>query len=98
MGQLLGKLPTAWLAAVLQVVSANRLHSTTNLFEGFGGELRERIIFHAVTDLDRVAANFTVFDVGLASHRQIQDHRDFFSAIGAGKGVFHQTSMLQQSA
>jgi hypothetical protein len=95
---LLGNLPIAWLPPVLQVVSINRLHSTTILFEGFGGELRERIILYAVTDFDRVAANFAIFDVGLASNRQIQHHRNFLSAIGAGKGVFHQMSMLQQSA
>jgi hypothetical protein len=67
-----------------------------NLFEGFGGELRERIILHAVSDLDRVAAHFAVFDVGLASNRKVKNHRNLFPTIGAGKGMFHQESMLQK--
>jgi hypothetical protein len=98
MAELLGNLPFAWLPPGLQVVSTNRLHSTTNLFECFGGELRERLILYAVTDLDRVAADFAVFDVGLASNRKVKNHRNLFPTIGAGKGMFHQMSMLQQSA
>jgi hypothetical protein len=69
-----------------------------DLFEGQGGELGERMILYAVTDLDRVTANFAVFDVALAPNRHVEHHRDFFPAVGAGKGVFHQTSMLQQGA
>ena len=66
--------------------------------EDLGGELRERIILYAVTDLDWVTANFAVFDVALTSNRQVENHRNFFSTVGAGKGVLHQNSMLRQSA
>src|ERR1700676_179722 len=98
MGLLLGNLPFAWLPPVLQVVSTNLFHSGTNLFQDLGGELSERIILYAVTDLDWVAADFAVFDVVLTSNRQVENHRNFFPAIWAVERVFHQKSMLQPSA
>jgi hypothetical protein len=64
------------------------------LFEDLGGELRERIILYAVADLDRVAADFAVFDVALPANRQVENHRNLFPTIWAGKGVFHLMSML----
>jgi hypothetical protein len=79
-------------------VSINRFHSRTKLFEDLGSEIRERIILYAVTDLDRVATDFAIFDVALSSNRQVENHRNFFPTIWAGKGVFHQMSMLQRSA
>jgi hypothetical protein len=39
------------------------------LFESLGVEASERIVRYAVTDLDWVAANFTVFDVALTANR-----------------------------
>ena len=38
------------------------------LFESFGVEAGERIIFDAVTDLDWLAANFAVFDITLSAN------------------------------
>jgi hypothetical protein len=67
-----------------------------NLFESLGVEASERIVLYAVTDLDWVAANFTVFDVGLTANRWVENHRNLFPAIRATEGVFHQDGMLQQ--
>jgi hypothetical protein len=67
------------------------------LFESLGVETSERIVLYAVTDLDWVAAHFTVLDVALAANRQVENHRNLFSAIGATEGVFHRNSMLQQA-
>jgi hypothetical protein len=43
-------------------------HSKTNLFESLGVEASERIVLCAVTDLDWVAADFTVFDIDLTAN------------------------------
>jgi hypothetical protein len=40
-----------------------------SLFQSLGDEAGERIILYAVTNLDWVAANFTVFDVALTANR-----------------------------
>jgi long-subunit acyl-CoA synthetase (AMP-forming) len=39
------------------------------LFESLGVEANERVVLYAVTDLDWVAANFTVFDIVLTANR-----------------------------
>jgi hypothetical protein len=39
------------------------------LFQSLGDEASERIVLYAVTDLDWVAANFTVFDIDLTANR-----------------------------
>jgi hypothetical protein len=51
---------------------------------------------YAVTDLDWVAADFAVFDIDLTANRQVENHRNLFPTIGAGEGVLHRESMLQQ--
>ena len=43
-------------------------HSKTNLFEYLCTEASERILLYAVTDLDRVAADFAVFDIDLTAN------------------------------
>jgi hypothetical protein len=41
--------------------------------------------------LNGAAADFAVFDIGLrVVYTQIENHRNFFSAVGAAKGFFHQ--------
>ena len=67
-----------------------------NLFEDLGIEVTERIVLYAVTDLDWVAADFAVFDVGLTANRQVENHRNLFPTIWASKEVFHWESILQQ--
>jgi hypothetical protein len=39
------------------------------LFESLGVEASERVVLYAVTDLDWVPANFTVFDIVLMANR-----------------------------
>jgi hypothetical protein len=60
------------------------------LLEFLGAETIENIVFHAVADLNGIAADFTIFDVSLAPHRSVQHHRNFFSAIWTDEVVFHQ--------
>jgi hypothetical protein len=67
-----------------------------NLFEDLGSEVSERIVLYTVTDLDWVAADLAVFNVDLAAHRQVENHRNLFPAIWAGERVLHQESMLQR--
>ena len=44
------------------------------LSEGFRAEISERVILHGITDLNGIAADFAVFDISLASYREIEDH------------------------
>lgn len=60
-----------------------------DLFEHLGVKARENVILDCIADLDGLAADFTVFDVGLATDRNVEDHRNFFPAVRAGEAVFH---------
>ena len=42
-----------------------------------------------VPNLDRTAADFAVFGVGLAANGHVENHRYLFAAIWASKEVFH---------
>ena len=53
-----------------------------------GLERDQRALFRLVPDFDGVAADFAVLDVALEAGRQIQQHGDAFTAVGAGKGLF----------
>ena len=61
------------------------------LLETLGFELGQGIVFDGVADLERVAADLTVFDVAVPVYREVQDHRDLFAAKGTSEGVFHDT-------
>jgi hypothetical protein len=76
-------------APITDKSQATRIHGKINLFEGPGIKAGERIVFHAVADLDWLAAHFAIFDVALSPNRQVQDHRNLFPTIGAIEGVFH---------
>ena len=39
-----------------------------------GFKVANLVVFHGVADFDRLAADFAVFDVGLASHGGIQHY------------------------
>ena len=43
----------------------------TNLFEGLSGEASDGVVLNGIADLDRVAADFTVFDVGVTANREV---------------------------
>jgi len=49
----------------------------------------KHIVFDFVADFDGIAADFTIFDVDLAGNGEVQDHGDFFPAVGAHESVFH---------
>lgn len=67
------------------------------LFDTLGLELSQGIVFDGVADLERVAADLTIFDVAVTVNREVQDHRDLFATKGAGEVVFHDTSTLPQT-
>jgi hypothetical protein len=52
-------------------------------------EAIEAFVLYGEADLNWFAAYFAVFNVGLAASGQVQNHRDFFSAIWTGEFVFH---------
>lgn len=63
--------------------------SSTNLLEGLGFEASEGVVSYGIADFYGVAADFTVFDVGVTANREVQDHRNLFPTRGAGEGMFH---------
>jgi len=52
------------------------------LFYALGLEVDEGIVFDGITDLERIAAHLTVFDVGVTVDRRVQDHRNVRAARG----------------
>jgi hypothetical protein len=44
-------------------------------------------LFRLIAYFNRVAANLTVLDVALEARRRVQQHRDAFTAVGAGKNM-----------
>jgi hypothetical protein len=80
-----------------RIKRAQILAAESGLFESPGVEASERIVLYAVTDLDRIAAHFTVLDVALTANRQVENHRNLFPAIWATEELFHRDSMLQQA-
>ena len=47
------------------------------------------MVLDGIGDLDRAAADFAVFYVGLAADGEVQDHRNFLATVRAGESVFH---------
>jgi hypothetical protein len=41
-----------------------------------------------------VAADFAIFNIGLAANGEVQDHRNHFATIRTVEGVFHETLTL----
>ena len=78
-------------------MTPHQVSTNSRLFESVDVEASERIVLYAVTDLDWVAAHFTVLNVALTANRQVENHRNLFPAIRAIEGVFHRDSMLQQA-
>jgi hypothetical protein len=68
-----------------------------HLFKPLGVESFDDIVLNAVADFNWIAADFTIFDVGLAPHRSVQDHRNLFPTIWTGEVVFHQEGKLQEN-
>jgi len=77
-------------------LACGSLHSN-NSFQNFGGEAGERVVFRAVTDLDRIAAHLAIFDVNLAANGKIQHHRNLFSAIRAMEEMLHWNGPLSNN-
>ena len=60
------------------------------LFQDFRRKRRNGVIFYAIADLNRVAADFAILHIRLAPDRKIQNHRDLFTAVWASEEVFHR--------
>jgi hypothetical protein len=58
--------------------------------ENPGIKFNAAFLANHIMDFDRIAANFTILDIRLASHRCVQHHGDLFPAIRTGEEVFHQ--------
>ena len=85
---------TSILSSSQAKAQVSPLHSL--LFETLGLEVSQGSIFDGITDLKRVTAHLTVFDIGVTVNREVQNHRDLFAAKGTGEGVFHNTSTVPQ--
>jgi hypothetical protein len=84
------------VAGSIPVTSTNfQFHSTfNNLFQNFGGEAGEEVVFHGVSNLYGIAADFAILDVSLAANGKIQYHRNFFPAIWTMEEMFHRNGPL----
>jgi hypothetical protein len=60
-------------------------------------EVDEGIVFDGITDLERIAAHLTVFDVGVTVDRRVQDHRNVRAAKGTDEGMFHNQIRYRRS-
>jgi hypothetical protein len=60
-----------------------------SLAKRFGVEASDVVILYGKADLNRLAAYLAVFDIGLATDGQVQDHRNLFAAIRAAEFVLH---------
>jgi len=67
------------------------------LFYALGLEVDEDIVFDGITDLERIAAHLTVFDVGVTVDRRVQDHRNVRAAKGTDEGMFHNQIRYRRS-
>jgi hypothetical protein len=66
-----------------------------NLFQNFGREAGKRVVFHRVADLNRIAADFAILDVGLPANRKIQHYRNFFPTIWAMEEMLHRMDLFR---
>jgi hypothetical protein len=65
-------------------------------FQGLGAEGSDGVVLYGAADFNGVAADFTVFHVGLAANRKVHDHRNLFTAIRANEEVFHPENKVPQ--
>jgi hypothetical protein len=60
------------------------------LLSALGLKFNDFIVMNDIADLYGPAADLAVFDIRLASHRHVEDHRDLLSTEGAFEKVFHK--------
>jgi hypothetical protein len=66
------------------------------LCKGLGVEGGDGVALYGAADFNGVAADFTVFHVGLMTNRKVYDHRNLFTAIRANEKVFHPENKVPQ--
>jgi transcriptional regulator with XRE-family HTH domain len=54
-----------------------------------GFKVAHLVIFHGITDLDRLAAHFAVFHIGLSLDRGVEHHRNPLTAVWAYEEMLH---------
>ena len=64
--------------------------------KGLGAEGSDDVVLYGAADFNGVAADFTVFHVGLTANGKVHDHRNLFAAIRANEKVFHSESKVPQ--
>jgi hypothetical protein len=64
-------------------------HLGDNLFQRLGVEFGECVVFDREAYFDGMAANFAIFNVSLSRDGRVQEHGDFFAAVGTLECMFH---------
>jgi hypothetical protein len=64
--------------------------------KGFGAEGSDGVVLYGAADFDGVAADFTIFHVGLMANGKVHDHRNLLTAIRANEKVFHRENKVPQ--
>jgi len=72
-------------------LNAAEAHRAVFSLKDLGAKVNNGAVLCHVADLDGIAANLAVLDIGLGCYRYIQNHRNFFPAVGAGEEVLHRT-------
>src|SRR3954447_21204244 len=54
-----------------------------------GFKVAHLVIFHGITHLDRLAAHFAIFHIGLPLDRGVQYHRNPLTAVRADEEMLH---------
>src|ERR1700676_2895291 len=92
----------AWMRSQVRSLSRPPIFKTytifNHLFQNFGGEAGEDVVFHAVGNLSGIAADFAILDVSWPANRKIQHHRNFFPAIRAMEEMLHRNEPLSCDA
>ena len=64
----------AWREDGESVQHLQLLFAPPILFKALCGKVSEGVILYPVADLDGIATHFTVFDIGVMTDREVEDH------------------------
>jgi hypothetical protein len=85
--------------ALLPVRVSQSAHSQEwlcyRLLQDLRGERIQLVVLHAVCNFNGVAAHFAIFHVSLPADGNIENHRNFLTAIWAEKIMFHEDIKLR---
>jgi hypothetical protein len=69
-----------------------------NSFKGLGVEGSDGAVLYGAGNFNGVAADFTIFNIGLTANRKVYDHRNLLATIRTTEKVFHLEIVLVHSA